>query len=376
MQVPISMMSHKNLVPDEIVVEILARLPVKSLVRFRCVSKSWHRIINDPYFIQKVLNTSRCRAKNDRHGYLLVQQSPIYSARHVASPGFFSFVCDETFVEHIKLEIPFECVDLLGYSNGLLCFSYPIKTTMRNRTPEISTLYLWNPAIRSSKTLPRSLVQLNEDCICCFSYVPRTADYKVLKMSDPFTDQPPEAELYSLSTNSWKIIQDIPCRSYSGSDKNVVNDGVVHWIDWVASDNGSIITFDMGNETFREMKLPDLAFDDPFNTCLLLLLDGCVCLCVERGSWDDHCVELWVMKEYGVPESWTKDFTFNDFSFNPSPIGFLKNGEIVLEFLGRLVSYDPTSQQLDNLPIVLEQVETKTRRALLVTSYMETLVLL
>ncbi|CAN6199467.1 unnamed protein product [Urochloa humidicola] len=34
--------------PDELIVEILARLPAKSLCRFKCVSQHWRRLISDP----------------------------------------------------------------------------------------------------------------------------------------------------------------------------------------------------------------------------------------------------------------------------------------------------------------------------------------
>lgn len=38
-------------IPHEVVTEILLRLPVTSLLRFRCVSKAWHATIcNDPSF--------------------------------------------------------------------------------------------------------------------------------------------------------------------------------------------------------------------------------------------------------------------------------------------------------------------------------------
>ena len=37
--------------PEEIVEEISKRLPVKSLVRFKSVAKSWYAQINDPNFI-------------------------------------------------------------------------------------------------------------------------------------------------------------------------------------------------------------------------------------------------------------------------------------------------------------------------------------
>lgn len=37
--------------PEEIVMEILARLPVKSLLRFKSVCRGWRAIISEPSFI-------------------------------------------------------------------------------------------------------------------------------------------------------------------------------------------------------------------------------------------------------------------------------------------------------------------------------------
>ncbi|KAM7488734.1 hypothetical protein LguiB_026218 [Lonicera macranthoides] len=41
------------LIPDEIIDNILLRLPVKSLLRFKCVSKRWLSTISDPNFHHK-----------------------------------------------------------------------------------------------------------------------------------------------------------------------------------------------------------------------------------------------------------------------------------------------------------------------------------
>ncbi|RZC76833.1 hypothetical protein C5167_003342, partial [Papaver somniferum] len=38
--------------PEDIIVNILSRLPVKSILRFRCVCKSWCRLFGDPDFIK------------------------------------------------------------------------------------------------------------------------------------------------------------------------------------------------------------------------------------------------------------------------------------------------------------------------------------
>ena len=48
--------------PEELVLEILIRLPVNSLLRFKCVSKAWRTTtISDPSFIRSHHQTSASR---------------------------------------------------------------------------------------------------------------------------------------------------------------------------------------------------------------------------------------------------------------------------------------------------------------------------
>ncbi|XP_058210373.1 F-box protein CPR1-like [Rhododendron vialii] len=53
---------------DDIILDVLSRLPVVSLSRFRCVSKSWRSLISHPHFIKTHLN----RSTNDKHERLLL----------------------------------------------------------------------------------------------------------------------------------------------------------------------------------------------------------------------------------------------------------------------------------------------------------------
>ena len=44
-------MKVENL-PRELIVDILSRLPVKTLCRFKCVLKPWRSLISDPDFVK------------------------------------------------------------------------------------------------------------------------------------------------------------------------------------------------------------------------------------------------------------------------------------------------------------------------------------
>ncbi|KAK9285485.1 hypothetical protein L1049_024679 [Liquidambar formosana] len=247
--------------PGDMVTNILLQLPVKSLMRFRCVCKSWHALISDPNFINTHLNQTRVNNK----GYVLIKHRD-------SDLDKFSLRCDETFVGQKRLELPFkenvESLMVEGYCNGLLCLS-----CLGN--PRIQRdLYLWNPAIQKLKRLPQS-TPITERFACiyfAFGHVPQIDDYRVVKFvyhryipcvngicnaALRCLKAPPEAELYSLRTNSWKAIENVfPCVIQSCSKDPILN-GIVHWLARVYQEGGPfyefVLSFDMGNEIFGEI---------------------------------------------------------------------------------------------------------------------------
>ena len=58
---PSSSIDSLPILPYEIVVDVLSRLPVKSLMRFQCVCKSFKSLITDPSFAKKHLHASATR---------------------------------------------------------------------------------------------------------------------------------------------------------------------------------------------------------------------------------------------------------------------------------------------------------------------------
>lgn len=66
-----------------------------------------------------------------------------------------------------------------------------------------------------------------------------------------------------------------------------------------------LISFDLATEQFQEVPKRDCCGLD---RCLhnLMVLRGCLSA---SASHDNKQLEVWVMKEYGVKESWIKEFT-------------------------------------------------------------------
>ena len=58
-----------------------------------------------------------------------------------------------------------------------------------------------------------------------------------------------------------------------------------------------IISFDLAKETFARLS------DDNLCRPVLQVLRNCLCVCFDRK--ETHC-DVWLMKEYGVEQSWTK----------------------------------------------------------------------
>ncbi|XP_026380887.1 F-box protein CPR1-like [Papaver somniferum] len=111
----------------------------------------------------------------------------------------------------------------------------------------------------------------------------------------------------------------------------------------------SIISMEINNEKFKELQQPK----DPSETnCVDLgVLEGCLCLCVLVNDVQDY-VQVWVMQEYGVRESWTQCYVIThekivnayclSFGYSLKLTWSFENGEMLFRLHeGILVLYDP-----------------------------------
>lgn len=67
-----SIQSDNHHIPQEVIIEILSRLPVKPLLKFKSVCKNWYAIIKNPSFITKHLHNHY--DNDDTAGLVLIRR--------------------------------------------------------------------------------------------------------------------------------------------------------------------------------------------------------------------------------------------------------------------------------------------------------------
>ncbi|GER33570.1 F-box and associated interaction domains-containing protein [Striga asiatica] len=115
--------------PPDMLVEILTRLPSKTLIRLKLVSKSWHALISSPDFIRWHLRISR----SDPSRQSIVVRIPL------AGQGDLTKAFDPSTLEEIPVPTRALGEPLLATYNGLTC-PLPGEDPLRLRNPSTGNL--------------------------------------------------------------------------------------------------------------------------------------------------------------------------------------------------------------------------------------------
>jgi hypothetical protein len=84
------------------------------------------------------------------------------------------------------------------------------------------------------------------------------------------------------------------------------------------------------------------------------VLNNCIAMIVYdiQETVTEKIFDIWVMREYGVKVSWTKQFVIRPLSGIQFPLGFAKNDELLLvDNSGQLVSYNSNAQEIMSLQV-------------------------
>jgi F-box interacting protein len=178
-----------------------------------------------------------------------------------------------------------------------------------------------------------------------FGYDSQSDDYKVLRAVEfrgaDFDWIGTEAKLYSLKSNSWRKVPDFPYRIPRTREWAVHVNGALHTIVFLSESGQSILAFDIRTDKTYIVPKPEKLVS--IGDLRLYALEGCLCL---LSPFKKHGTEVWIMKEYGVKESWTRLLSIAPPRVEPytnlCPVAISKNGDEVLLNLNeeKLVWYD------------------------------------
>ncbi|XP_076896192.1 uncharacterized protein LOC143549075 [Bidens hawaiensis] len=242
-------------------------------------------------------------------------------------------------------------VSIIDCSHGLVCLHVLI------RYADTRLITVWNPSIRKDVSILLPSIPF----IVSFGVCPQTSDPKIVNIT--FDHSKPTVEVLTLSTRAWRSVPmnlSGPSLGSKFSFKQVVIDGVIYRVAY-DSNPGShhvIMSFDLTNEEFGEVALPDrLGGLTYVNISKLKESLGVI------DYHDDdalHLVyEIWIMSKNGVSvSSIAKLFSVKvDTSCSYTIFGFRMNGQAIMTKCANggleqeLVVYDPNTKIMNGLGI-------------------------
>ncbi|VYS58093.1 unnamed protein product [Arabidopsis thaliana] len=239
--------------PEDLVLEILSKVPAVSLARFRSTCRRWNALVVDGSFAKK-------------HYAYGPRQYPIV-------------------IMLIEFRVYLVSIDLHGINNNngapsaKLTGQFSLKDPLSNSSEEVDIrnafhcdglllcctkdrrLVVWNPCSGETKWIqPRN--SYKESDLYALGYDNRSSSYKILRMHPVGNPFHIESEVYDFASHSWRsvgVTTDFHIQTNESYGMNVK--GFTYWFalskDWWSSDDRRfLLSFDFSRERFQCLPLP------------------------------------------------------------------------------------------------------------------------
>ncbi|KAK3025771.1 hypothetical protein RJ639_041927 [Escallonia herrerae] len=375
--------------PQDNLINILSRLSVRRIINCGSVSKSWRQIISTPEFAKSHLARAQKSAwplirTNDpksisRTLYLV---EPEYESEFDAGQCTCEVGYNESGHVHMKLDTKFKIplrdrkmvlydklnpipnarkkrfvyldpndhkFNVANSCNGLVCLCEPIQNN-----PSI----VCNPLTGEYVSLPEAPITGNTRTLILagIGRCRDTDEYKVIRIVCESLSS--EAYVHTLGTRSWRSLEGSPYSPNACKLKlPTYLNGTLHWLRVYYQGREEIESFDFETETFHSFPSRPNGFSEVGNWEDMIsmgVLDGCLFICDSSKS---ECFGLWVMKEYGIAESW-----INELLVIPGidrwpcglyqPIKYMENGALLIfHSANYLLYFDQTKSEIKFLKL-------------------------
>ncbi|KAK7245730.1 hypothetical protein RIF29_40579 [Crotalaria pallida] len=304
--------------PEEIIEEILSRVPVKAVTRLLCLSSHWNSLLSSSRFMKHHLlsSSSRPRLLGGIYPHTSLECRTLSLSRPLSTliqnPSL-----DPPLFLHPPLNVG-PVPRIVGCVNGLICWIHRFHDNY---------FHYLNPATGGKATSPCIRRSMTGDSVFMhgFGYDPLRDGYKtvLIDCNTAVDDKAAVVKVYTLgSPSSWRKIAGFP---FVPKDYETHTDGhlgrfvcgAVNWLAERADESLMIVSVDLVEETCREFSLPPADEGDGFVDCEnLWALGGCLCFSYDL---DGLKFVVWQMKTYGASESWAKLFniTYTDVGIDP-----------------------------------------------------------
>ncbi|XP_014511471.1 F-box/kelch-repeat protein At3g23880-like [Vigna radiata var. radiata] len=307
---------------QDMILEILSWLPVKDLLRFKCVSKGWNQLVSDPAFVKLHLQ----RSSKNTHMLLTFSDSLSYRTRH------FAIVCPiQDLLEnpsstletlHHKY-LPFNRnYNVLGSCNGLVC----LQDSSIDDEFEECWFRMGNPATRVMSNesphirINRSHYEYPFWLVYGFGYDEWSDTYQVVLLdNNKNKSQKLEVKVCSLGDNCWRntltcdAVPFLIGRRLRGICGSFVS-GTLNWLAYPKSRAGDderggtkmneleIFSYDLKKEICSYFCMPDEILEVSPVGAALEVLNGCLCL----SHYHENDFVVWMKRDFKDEKSWSK----------------------------------------------------------------------
>ncbi|KAJ9535393.1 hypothetical protein OSB04_un001494 [Centaurea solstitialis] len=251
----------------QLTIDILSRLPIKTIIHCKLVCKKWRNLV----FYSSFVNIHISRSPTG----LVIQQNFKY--------GSLKWVEIDEKVDH-HLIVPIlqnSVIDLMGSIND--------------------DVYICNLATG----------EIISAIVYSFGVCSLTGEYKVVQTFQGEIEledySAVEAEVYTLGTGQWRCLGRAP-HWLNGSNLSygTFRNDHCHWIVYDKEDvPEKICTFDLHKETFQLFPSPPSKVIEESCSYFQNLVVRNDCLCKSYAY--DHQLTIWIMKKYGIKKSWHKE---------------------------------------------------------------------
>lgn len=343
-------------IPPDLIFNILSRLPVKALGKFKSVSKQWLSIITDPYFLVIYRNRSlqypnllllrNCNSNDiddDDHaaqsssapiqnkGTPLSHVHTAHADAHVVEVLSLGFHGNSHFLHQFQIDVNDNLLALLPSKSDLVCFAAE------------NSFYVCNPSTQEFVKLPDPSCCTSRELNAGFGYISSTNEYVLIHLFDRSLDLSGDSDFAceiirlndgaSAANCSWKVV-DSYC-PYVLRGWGVLVDNVFYWMIWEPYDHPAyeaIVSFDLDKEEFGTVSPPEGCFD-PRAVWSLVELRGLLCL-VDSAS-RPFSMDIWVLKD-SVSHEWVKEYSIDLNGFGKELLDFILpldqwDGEILMD---------------------------------------------